>query len=104
MNQYRREPAQPSRAVRGRGTEQGSKRAPCVIAQKARSIAPRPRSGRGEGVRVGSEGRETMPHPRSLCAIARIFSVVFQLRPVPRVLSFFSITEIVSFDCPMPSG
>jgi hypothetical protein len=37
-------------------------------------------------------------------ARAPSFRTVFQLRPVPREPSFFSITVIVSFDSPMPSG
>ena len=37
-------------------------------------------------------------------ARAASFSTVFQLRPVPLVPSFFSITAMVSFERPMPSG
>jgi hypothetical protein len=43
---------------------------------------------------------------RYACADAStaIFSVVFQLRQVPRVARCLSIMGSVSFDVPMPSG
>jgi hypothetical protein len=37
-------------------------------------------------------------------ASAASLPTVFQLRPVPRVPSFFSISEPVSFERPIPPG
>ena len=43
-------------------------------------------------------------YPGQAPAKAPSFRTVFQFRPVPREPSFFSITVIVSFDSPIPSG
>lgn len=56
-----------------------------------------------EGVRPPTHRPHSgRPHPTP--STAAIFSAVFQLRPVPRVPSRFSMIVFVSFERPIPSG
>jgi hypothetical protein len=53
---------------------------------------------------LGAWGEGVRPLKRPYPNLSPTFSTVFQFRAVPRVPSAFSITLIVSFDTPIPSG
>jgi hypothetical protein len=59
---------------------------------------------KGPDLSRGTVAPPTISPIRPHLTIAPSFRTVFQLRPVPGVPNFFSISLAVSLDCPTPAG